>query len=261
MRPTGAESAAATATGELLTLAAHLGLQGGVTVLDAGNRFNAFRVVYAVRRFTSDMSVLNNIKTARAFTSYQLLTLCRTTQPGERPYLALDLLDTFADEGIKLAERMRLLQACLKEFRRLRRTAPLVISIHPPKHLYEGFSQMVAQVKKIAQASNKQSPLLEAGFMGKTLPTISDVIRESEAVLLRFWRVLQPEERKLMKAMFAQAKRHVAAISEGNHLLPFEAVQQAMLLEQAKEIQNLKIEVERLKRRFDGSHQRRETDG
>ena len=88
--------------------------------------------------------------------------------------------------------------------------------------------------------------------MGKTLPTISDIIREAEAVLSRFWRVLQPEERKLLKTMFAQAKRHVAAISEANHLLPFEAVQQAMLLEQAKEIQELKIEVARLKRRIDG---------
>lgn len=252
MRPTGAESAAATATGELLTLAAHLGLQGGVTTLDAGNRFNAFRVVYGVRRYTNDVSVLDNIKTARAFTSYQFLTLCRTTKPSSRPYLVLDLLDTFADEGIKLHERMRLLQACLKEFRRLRRTAPLVISIHPPKVPFEGYQQMLAQIKKLSHAGKDRSPLLEEGFMGKTLPTISDVIRESEAVLSRFWRVLQPEEKKLLKAMFAQAKRHVAAISEANHLLPFEAVQQAMLLEQAKEIQALKIEVARLKRRIDG---------
>jgi hypothetical protein len=252
MRPTGAESAASTATGELLTLAAHLGLGGGVTVLDAGNRFNAFRVVYGVRRFTNDMSVLDRIKTARAFTSYQFLTLCRTTETSKRPYLVLDLLDTFADEGVKLPERMRLLQACLQQLKRLRRTAPLVISIHPPKHPFEGYQQMLAQVKRIGFAGNGHSPLLEAGFMGKTLPTISDVIRESEAVLSRFWRVLQPEEKKLLKTMFAQAKRHVAAISEANHLLPFEAVQQAMLLEQAKEIQQLKAEVDRLKRRFDG---------
>jgi len=64
--------------------------------------------------------------------------------------------------------------------------------------------------------------------------------------------VLQPEEKKLLKEMFAQAKRHVAAISEANHLLPFEAVQQAMLLEQAKQLEALKAEVARLRRRIDG---------
>jgi hypothetical protein len=252
MRPTGAESATATATGELLTLAAHLGLQGGVTAFDAGNRFNAFRVVYGVRRYTSDLSVLDRIRTARAFTSYQFLTLCRKTPNSQRPYMVLDLLDTFSDDGVKLHERMRLLQACLQEFRRLRRTAPLVISVHPPHQVFEGYPEMLAQVKRIGYAGNGQSPLLEEGFMGKTLPTISDVIRESEVVLARFWRVLQPEEKKLLRTMFAKARRHIAAISEANHLLPFEAIQQAMLLEQAKEIQELKAEVERIKRRFDG---------
>ena len=250
--PTGAESAASTPLGELLAFVAHLGMQGGATVLDAGNRFNAFRVAHTVRLFTSDISVLSNIKTARAFTSYQFLTLCRTTKTSKHPYLVLDLLDTFADEGIKLAERMRLLQGCLKHLKRLSRTASLVISLYQPRHIFEGYQQMLAQVKRISHTGNGSPPLIEEGFMGKTLPTISDVIRESEIILKRFWRVLQPEERELLKTMFAEAKRHVAAISEANHLLPFETVQQAMLLEQAKQIQLLRAEVDRLRRRIDG---------
>jgi hypothetical protein len=43
-----------------------------------------------------------------------------------------------------------------------------------------------------------------------------------------------------MEELFISARKHIAAISEANHLLPFEVVQQAMLLEQQKEIGQLK---------------------
>jgi hypothetical protein len=40
--------------------------------------------------------------------------------------------------------------------------------------------------------------------------------------------------------LFANARKHTAAISQANHALPFEAILLAMLLEQAREIERLK---------------------
>lgn len=229
---------------EMLQLAAHLALRNGLVVIDAGNRFNAFEVTYAFRRASAEMEKLNRLAVARAFTSYQLSTLCRQTPNSRQPTLVLDMLNTFEDEGVRLNERLRLLGLCLKEIERLKKTAPVLISIRPARFNLPEFEQMLALVK---QAGSHQ---LKEGFMGKTLPTISDTIRESEVILSRFWRVLQPEEKALLKALFVGAKKHIAAISEANHLLPFETVQQAMLLEQAKEIEALKKELARIKRRL-----------
>lgn len=87
--------------------------------------------------------------------------------------------------------------------------------------------------------------------MGKTVPTINEVIQEAEAILGRFARVLPPEERAALRDLFARAKKHIAAISEANYLLPFETVQQAMILEQEREITLLKAQVAEIKRRLD----------
>ena len=103
----------------------------------------------------------------------------------------------------------------------------------------------------LALLTRSASGTLEEGFMGKTLPTVNDIIRESESILSKFWRVLQPEEKARLRGLFAKAKKHIAAISQASHLLPFEIVQQAMLLEQEREIAELRDDLARLKRRLD----------
>ena len=232
---------------EMLALAAYCALQGGAVVLDGGNRFNAYEVAYALRRRTANLrQVLDRILVARAFTCYQLVTLCQQTPVGDKPCLVLDMLDTFEAEDIDLGERMRVLRLCLGQLERLRREAPVVVSLAPPKVEPQAWEQMALLVRRAA------SGILEEGFMGKTIPTSNDIIRETEAILSKFWRVLQPEEKEMLKSLFAKAKKHVAAISEANHLLPFETVQQAMLLEQEKEIAALKEQMEELKSRLDG---------
>jgi len=88
--------------------------------------------------------------------------------------------------------------------------------------------------------------VLEEGFMGKTLPTVNQIIQQAETIVARFSRTLQPVERAAMELLFINAKKHIAAISEANHLIPFEAAQQAILLEQQKDISALQKKLSEL---------------
>ena len=87
--------------------------------------------------------------------------------------------------------------------------------------------------------------------MGRTLPTISQQLSETEAMLSRFRRMLRKEDQYVLDGLFAQARLHIAAIGETQSLLPFEAVLLAMLLEQAKDIQYLKHEIAMLQQRIE----------
>ena len=87
--------------------------------------------------------------------------------------------------------------------------------------------------------------------MGRTLPTISQQLTETEAMLSRFRRMLRKEDQYLLDGLFAQARLHIAAIGQTESLLPFEAALLAMLLEQAKDIQLLKHEITMLHQHLD----------
>lgn len=79
--------------------------------------------------------------------------------------------------------------------------------------------------------------------MGRTLPTISQQLTETKAMLSNFRRMLRKEDQYVLDGLFAQARLHIAAIGQAESLLPFEAALLAMLLEQAKDIQLLKHEI------------------
>ncbi len=80
--------------------------------------------------------------------------------------------------------------------------------------------------------------------MGRTLPTITQQLTETEAALTRFRRALRRGDQYLLDGMFAAARRHTAAISQTDALLPFEAALLAILLEQAREIATLRQELD-----------------
>lgn len=82
--------------------------------------------------------------------------------------------------------------------------------------------------------------------MGRTLPTITQQISDTEAALARFRRTLRKSDQYILDGMFAAARRHTAAISQTDALLPFEAALLAILLEQAREIATLRQQVEQL---------------
>jgi len=85
--------------------------------------------------------------------------------------------------------------------------------------------------------------------MGRTLPTINRQLLDTESGLGQFRRTLRRSDQYVFDGLFAEARKHAAAIGQTDFLLPFEAALLAMLLEQAKQIATLQNEVEILKNR------------
>jgi hypothetical protein len=93
---------------DLLVAAARLARRGPVTILDGGNRCNAYTLARAAG---GRPEVLGRIFLSRAFTCYQMAALIDQTCPGVAracpgadrttldgsPTLVIDLLDTFYD--------------------------------------------------------------------------------------------------------------------------------------------------------------------
>ncbi|MFN7036840.1 MAG: hypothetical protein ACK4SN_10795 [Bellilinea sp.] len=79
--------------------------------------------------------------------------------------------------------------------------------------------------------------------MGRTVPTITRQLNETEAMLQGFRRALRRGDQTLLDGLLASAHRHLAAISASGALLPFEAALLAMLIEQARQIATLEEEV------------------
>lgn len=83
--------------------------------------------------------------------------------------------------------------------------------------------------------------------MGRTLITISQLLKETQASLSGFRRTLRKHDQYIFDGLFASASLHIAAIGQSDSLLPFETALLAILLEQAKEIALLQHEIELLK--------------
>lgn len=119
---------------EVAALSAELALRGSVTVLDGGNCFPFYRFARLVRSKTFEGAIaLKRLFIRRAFTCYQMLELLESTPALDQPYLVLDPLATFYDEQVPEREVRRLLDGCLAQLNRLSITAPVVISLSPPR--------------------------------------------------------------------------------------------------------------------------------
>ena len=146
---------------EISHIAAELALRGPVTVLDGGNRFQAYRIAHLLRfRATKLNEAAKRLFIRRAFTCYQMLALLENTPALRQPYLILDLLSTFYDNHVQTREAHRLLNACLSQINRLRQFAPVAITLGIP--LLEERSSLVEKVCQSAttvfmeEASNLQ---------------------------------------------------------------------------------------------------------
>jgi hypothetical protein len=118
---------------QITSVIAELALRGSLTVLDGGNRFQAYRVANLIRRQTPDIrAAADRLFIQRAFTCYQMLALLESTPARPQPHLILDLLATFYDDHVPTCEISRLLDACLTQLERLRRTVPVAITLAPP---------------------------------------------------------------------------------------------------------------------------------
>jgi hypothetical protein len=133
-------------------LAARLALNGPLTVLDGGNRFQAYRVAQLLRQQTTQVdSAAKRLFIRRAFTCYQVLALLEDTPALRQPYLLLDMLATFYDEQVNEREARRLLQACLRQVERLRQCAPVVMTLAPPLVAERAFliEQVCARAERV----------------------------------------------------------------------------------------------------------------
>ena len=80
--------------------------------------------------------------------------------------------------------------------------------------------------------------------MGRTLPSASQVFLQEEQSFSRFRRALRWADQTALDELFALAKRHVAEIAFAAHVLPFETILMAMLLEEHKEVMRLRDKLE-----------------
>ncbi len=110
---------------DLLMAAARLAWRGPVTILDGGNRCNAYTLA---RASGGRPEVLKRISLSRAFTCYQMAALLEATPAGPAPLLLLDFLFTFYDEAVSAFERRRLLEGCLIRLRSLSRAGGVLVS-------------------------------------------------------------------------------------------------------------------------------------
>jgi hypothetical protein len=87
--------------------------------------------------------------------------------------------------------------------------------------------------------------------MGRTLPSITQAFLQEQNSLTRFRRALRREDQKALDELLADARRHLAAAAYASHLLPFEVMLLAMLVEEHKNVIALRRRVEALEAAFD----------
>ncbi len=83
--------------------------------------------------------------------------------------------------------------------------------------------------------------------MGRTLPSITQAFLQEQQSLARFRRALRREDQRALDDLLAAARRHLAAAAYASHLLPFEVMLLAMLVEEHKEVMRLRRLVEDLR--------------
>jgi hypothetical protein len=92
--------------------------------------------------------------------------------------------------------------------------------------------------------------------MGRTLPSITNAFLHEQQSLARFRRALRREDQRALDDLLAASRRHLAAAAYASHLLPFEVMLLAMLVEEHKEVRRLRQRLEALQAAM-GAHQAR----
>ncbi len=80
--------------------------------------------------------------------------------------------------------------------------------------------------------------------MGRTLPSITQAFLQEQASLARFRRALRREDQRALDDLLASARHHLAASAYASHLLPFEIMLLAMLVEEHKRVLKLQSELD-----------------
>lgn len=94
--------------------------------------------------------------------------------------------------------------------------------------------------------------------MGRTLPSITNAFLHEQQSLARFRRALRREDQRALDDLLAASRHHLAAAAYASHLLPFEVMLLAMLVEEHKEVRRLRQSLDALQAATD-AHQARLT--
>ncbi len=86
--------------------------------------------------------------------------------------------------------------------------------------------------------------------MGRTLPSITQAFLQEQASLARFRRALHREDQRALDDLLAAARHHLAASAYASHLLPFEIMLLAMLVEEHKRVLKLQSELDAMRNRI-----------
>ncbi len=76
--------------------------------------------------------------------------------------------------------------------------------------------------------------------MGRTLPSITQAFLQEQESFARFRRALRRSDQLVLDELFAAAQQHLAAAAYASHALPFEIFLLSMLLEERKEVLQLR---------------------
>jgi hypothetical protein len=90
--------------------------------------------------------------------------------------------------------------------------------------------------------------------MGRTVPTMTQIVAQEEANFAPFRRALRKEDREIFDRLFAAARHHTAPAAYLSRSVPFEVILLAMLLEMAKQANALRARVEILEGRGTIAH-------
>ena len=80
--------------------------------------------------------------------------------------------------------------------------------------------------------------------MGRTLPSITQAFLQEQQSLARFRRALRREDQRALDDLLGSSRQHLAAAAYASHLLPFEVMLLAMLVEQHKQVLRLQQEID-----------------
>ncbi len=83
--------------------------------------------------------------------------------------------------------------------------------------------------------------------MGRTLPSITQAFLHEQQSLARFRRALRREDQRALDDLLASSKNHLAAAAYASHLLPFEVMLLAMLVEEHKQVIGLRQQIDQLR--------------
>jgi hypothetical protein len=85
--------------------------------------------------------------------------------------------------------------------------------------------------------------------MGRTVPSITQAFLQEQGAFSQFRRALRRSDQLVLDDLFAAARQHLAAAAYASHALPFEVFLLSMLLEEHKQVLQLRRLLEEVNHR------------